>query len=104
MNEEGGTHSILGKRYFLNIWNEIQRQKDQNFAGTGIKSRMELGVKHLHVPPPQNEVTLHTGTNRDSSLKDLMPITFSSPGAQPEVIHFLISNESHIFLVANPKF
>ena len=38
-------------------------------------------------------------------LKDLMPITFSSPRAQPEVLHFLISNErSYIFLFANPKF
>ena len=30
-------------------------------------------------------------------LKDLMPITFSSPRAQPEVVHFLISNESPYF-------
>ena len=38
-------------------------------------------------------------------LKALMPITFSSPRAQPEVVHFLISNESpSIFLVTNPKF
>ena len=33
-----------------------------------------------------------------------MPITFSSPKAQPEVVYFLISNESPYFLVANPKF
>ena len=30
-------------------------------------------------------------------LKDLMPITFSSPRAQPQVAHFLISNESPLF-------
>ena len=30
-------------------------------------------------------------------LKVLMPITFSSPRAQPEVVHFLISNESPYF-------
>ena len=39
-----------------------------------------------------------------NNLKALMPITFSSPRAQPEVVHFLISNEAHILLVANPKF
>ena len=34
-----------------------------------------------------------------------MPITFSSPRAQPEVVHFLISNESPYFsTVANPNF
>ena len=33
-----------------------------------------------------------------------MPITFSSPRAQPEVVYFLISNESPYFLIANPKF
>ena len=38
-------------------------------------------------------------------LKALMPITFSSPGAQPEVVYFLISNESpYFFLIANPQF
>ena len=31
------------------------------------------------------------------NLKDLMPITFSSPRAQPEVVYFLISNESSYF-------
>ena len=30
-------------------------------------------------------------------LKDLMPITFSSPRVQPEVVYFLISNESPYF-------
>ena len=38
------------------------------------------------------------------NLKALMPITFSSPGAQPEVVYFLISNESSYFFIANPKF
>ena len=33
-----------------------------------------------------------------------MPITFSSPRAQLEVVYFLVSNESHIFLTANLKF
>ena len=37
-------------------------------------------------------------------LKALMPITFSSPGAQPEVVYFLVSNESPYFLIANLKF
>ena len=32
----------------------------------------------------------------DRYLKDLMLITFSSPWAQPEVVHFLISNESPV--------
>ena len=31
------------------------------------------------------------------ALQDLMPITFSSPRSQPEVVHFLISNESPYF-------
>ena len=30
-------------------------------------------------------------------LKDLMPITFSSPRVQPEAVYFLISNESPYF-------
>ena len=30
-------------------------------------------------------------------LKALMPITFSSPRAQPEVVYFLISNENPYF-------
>ena len=30
-------------------------------------------------------------------LKALMPITFSSPRAQPEVVYFLVSNESPYF-------
>ena len=33
-----------------------------------------------------------------------MPITFSSPRAQPEVVYFLISMKAPIFLIANPKF
>ena len=34
-----------------------------------------------------------------------MPITFSSPKAQPEVVRFfLYQMKTHIFLVANPKF
>ena len=33
-----------------------------------------------------------------------MPITFSSPRAQPEVVHFWYQMKAHIFLVANPKF
>ena len=37
-------------------------------------------------------------------LKALMPITFSSPRAQPEVVYCLISMKAHIFLIANPKF
>ena len=36
-------------------------------------------------------------------LKDLMPITFSSPRAQPEVVHFLISNESPYFSSCKSK-
>ena len=32
-----------------------------------------------------------------NALKDLMPIAFSSPRAQPEVVYFLISNESPYF-------
>ena len=37
-------------------------------------------------------------------LKVLMPITFSSPGAQPEVVFFIYQMKAHIFLIANPKF
>ena len=35
-----------------------------------------------------------------------MPITFSSPRAQPKVVYFLILDQmkAHIFLIANPKF
>ena len=36
-------------------------------------------------------------------LKDLMPITFSSPRAQPEVVHFLISNDSPYFSCCKSK-
>ena len=36
-------------------------------------------------------------------LKDLMPITFSSSRAQPEVVHFLISNESPYFSSCKSK-
>ena len=36
-------------------------------------------------------------------LKALMPITFSSPRAQPEVVLFLVSNESPYFSHYNPK-
>ena len=38
-----------------------------------------------------------------SILKALMPITFSSPRAQPEVVLFLVSNESPYFSHYNPK-
>ena len=37
------------------------------------------------------------------TLKDLMPIPFSSPKAQPEVVHFLISNESPYFSSCKSK-
>ena len=37
-------------------------------------------------------------------LKALMPITFSSPRAQPEVVYFLISNESPYFSDCKSKF
>ena len=37
------------------------------------------------------------------TLKDLMPITFSSPMAQPEVVQFLISNESPYFSSCKSK-
>ena len=33
-----------------------------------------------------------------------MPITFSSPRAQPEVIHFWCQMKAHVFLIVNPKF
>ena len=36
-------------------------------------------------------------------LKDLMPITFSSPRAQPEVVHFFIPNESPYFSSCKSK-
>ena len=36
-------------------------------------------------------------------LKDLMPITFSSPRAQPEVVQFLITNESPYFSSCKSK-
>ena len=37
-------------------------------------------------------------------LKALMPITFSSPWAQPEVVFFWYQMKALIFLIANPKF
>ena len=40
--------------------------------------------------------TKFTGSGK-SGLKALMPITFSSPRAQPEEVQFLISNESPYF-------
>ena len=42
-------------------------------------------------------------SHRNNFLKDLMPITFSPPSAQPEVVHFLISNESPYFSSCKPK-
>ena len=33
----------------------------------------------------------------EAYFKGPLPITFSSPSAQPEVVHFLISNESPYF-------
>ena len=52
----------------------------------------------------QNQLTIKTNTFSESLyfvlfnyLKALMPITFSSPRAQPEVVYFLISNESPYF-------
>ena len=47
-----------------------------------------------------NATSIHTKEKpyqSQSTLKALMPITFSSPRAQPEVVHFLISNESPYF-------
>ena len=41
--------------------------------------------------------------NFTDHLKDVMPITFSSPRAQPEVVHFLISNESPYFSSCKSK-
>ena len=37
-------------------------------------------------------------------LKALMPITFSSPIAQPEVVYILISDESPYFQIQNFSF
>ena len=37
-------------------------------------------------------------------VKDLMPITFSSPRAQPEVVYFLIPNENQYFSNCKSKF
>ena len=45
-----------------------------------------------------NLFSLHWNT-----LKDLMPITVSSPRVQPEVVHFLISNESPYFSSCKSK-
>ena len=42
-------------------------------------------------------------TSLYKTLKDLMPITFSSPRAQPEVIYFLMSNESPYFSKCKSK-
>ena len=39
-----------------------------------------------------------------AQFKALMPITFSSPRAQPEVVYFLISNESPYFSDCKSKF
>ena len=39
-----------------------------------------------------------------SMLKDFMLIKFSSPRAQPEVVHFWYQMKAHFFLIANPKF
>ena len=42
--------------------------------------------------------------NMTHQLEALMPITFSSPRAHPEVVYFLYQMKAHIFLIANPKF
>ena len=36
-------------------------------------------------------------------FKDLMPITFSSPRAQSEVVYFWYQMKAHIFLIVNSK-
>ena len=51
-----------------------------------------------------NRSGLWCGWILNYNLKKYMPITFSSPRAQPEVVDFLMSNEAHIFLIVNPKF
>ena len=44
-----------------------------------------------------NDNKHHLGQIGFTDLKDLMPITFSSPRAQPEVVYVLISNENPYF-------
>ena len=40
----------------------------------------------------------------ECNLKALMPITFSSPRARPEVVYFWFQMKAHIFLIENLKF
>ena len=53
---------------------------------------------------PKFDLKMHTEKWLKLTLKDLMPITFSSPRAQPEVVYFfLYQMKAHIFLIADPK-
>ena len=51
----------------------------------------------------ENSATLIIGDSIIKDLKDLMLNTFSSPRAQPEVVHFLISKESPYFSSCKSK-
>ena len=61
----------------------------QNLKQMGSQGQLLAGVPEGAKPPEAPSFM--------SYLKDLMPITFSSPRAQPEVLYFLISNESPYF-------
>ena len=51
----------------------------------------------------ENSATLIIGDSIIKDLKDFMLNTFSSPRAQPEVVHFLISKESPYFSSCKSK-
>ena len=62
---------------------------------------LRLLIHHLYRGMNKQKISMVTINSHNSEvtlihflLKALMPITFSSPRAQPEVVYFLISNES----------
>ena len=62
-------------------------------------SEIRAAHPYLRVVTSQNLVPAKFYKNliQSTELKALMPITFSSPRAQPEVVYFLVSNESPYF-------
>ena len=75
---------------FFLPWNSLVLFKDQF-----LKKILSLSPFLNKAIGSGNSLTLIENNSR--FLKALMPITFSSPRAQPEVVYFLISNESPYF-------
>ena len=94
---------LISERYFKSAnWENFA---DTNQIRSGQKSAQFwlawldlLIIIHKFLRKFQN-FNLSSQLNTYINLKDLMPVTFSSPMAQMEVQHFLISKESPYFSI-----